>query len=113
MNTKNEGCNAIFIGKAFVLVRQLKDKTIICSKDKVARARQMQIALQAQDKAERQSTRRARQSTFGRTIGIVCRNHSARQSRIVLEASFGQTIQDCLGSHRHCLEGNLSRSDNA
>ena len=54
MNTKNEGCNAIFIGKAFVLVRQLKDKTIVSSKDKVERARQFQIALQAQDIAERQ-----------------------------------------------------------
>ena len=40
MNTKNEGCNAIFIGKAFVLVRQLKDKTIVSSKDKVEGARQ-------------------------------------------------------------------------
>ena len=54
MNTKNEGCNAIFIGKAFVLVRQLKDKTIVSSKDKVEGARQFQIALQAQDTAERQ-----------------------------------------------------------
>ena len=54
MNTKNEGCNAIFIGKAFVLVRQLKDKTIASRKDNLARARQFQIALQAQDIAERQ-----------------------------------------------------------
>ena len=51
---ENEGCNAIFIGKAFVHVRQLKDKTIVSCKDKVARARQFQIALQAQDIAERQ-----------------------------------------------------------
>ena len=34
MTTKNEECKAIFIGKAFVLVRQLKDKTNKLAKTK-------------------------------------------------------------------------------
>ena len=70
MNTKNEGCNAIFIGKAYVLVRQLKDKTITSRKDNLARARQLQLP--REPKAMQKDNFKARKTiqNFGKTIFI-------------------------------------------
>ena len=107
MNTKNEGCNAIFIGKAFVLVRQLKDKTIASRKDNLARARQLQLpskpkAWQKDNfKASKTIQSSVRQFPFGQTIkDCLADLHSVRQSLIVWEVT-------------ECLADNLSRSDNA
>ena len=80
--------------------------------------------------AERQSTGRARQLNFGRTIRIVLqkpfgqtikdclgRRHSARQYSLSCKHPFGQTIDDCLGTRHSARQSivlleSMSRSDN-
>ena len=121
MNTKNEGCNAIFIGKAFVLVRQLKDKTIASRKDNLARARQLQLPIKP--KAWQKDNLKASKTIYSSVRQLYClgsvvlsarqsnclgRAPSVRQSKIVLKDSgivcrhsLGQTIKDCLpGNHK-------------